>query len=81
MGELRLTLEEMRTEIDNAIKKGISPAAKILWADNVTEGDSYEIACGACPGSVLLGLEYIENGELVRGTLQLAPAAPSAVLH
>ena len=81
MGELRLTLDEMQKQIDSAIRNGISPAAKILWADNVTEGDNYEIACGACPGSVLLGLEYIENGELVRGTLQLVPTAPSAVLH
>lgn len=81
MGELKLTLEEMRTEIDDAIRNGISPAAKILWADNVTEGDSYEIEYGACPGSVLLGLEYIDKGKLVRGTLQLVPMAPSGVVH
>lgn len=70
----RLTLGEMKDGLIGILKDSdISPGASILWADMCNEGDKYMLEGGAVPGSVLLGVEYIHNGKLIRGTIQLQP--------
>ncbi len=77
----RITLGEMKRGIDTLIRNGISEGSAVMWAVNVEEGDDYQEEYGAVPGSVLLGLEYIQNGELVRGTAALAPDKISKLMN
>ena len=51
----------------------ISEGAAVQWADFCDEGNEYWISRGVTPGSLVLGIEYLDNGHLIHGTLQLQP--------
>lgn len=69
-GQLRVTLKDLQSSISRLIKdKQVSESATILWAKAVTADDEY----GAAPGSVLLGLEWVDNGEIEHGTMRIEP--------
>lgn len=77
----RVTLEEMRKGLDTAIRRGVSSAATILWADVANEGSAYCEEMDAVPGSLLLGVSFIKDGEIEYGTLQLQPSKISKFLN
>jgi len=75
-GTLRVTLEDLRNSIDKLVKeKKVSEAAKILWATNVTDNADDPNRNSVMPGSILLGLEWLEDGEVAKGTLRVEPPA------
>lgn len=73
-GELRITLKDLQTCISKVIRdKEVSEAAVVLWAMNVEKNSTYDRKYGAPPGSVLFGLEWIEDGKIEHGTLKVEP--------
>ena len=71
--QLRVTLKDLQDSIQRLIReKQVSETAKILWAKEVQPGSSFDDA-GVMPGSILLGLEWMEDGEVSRGTMRVEP--------
>jgi hypothetical protein len=54
-------------------QKQVSETAKILWAKEVQPGSCFDDELGVTPGSILLGLEWIEDGEVANGTMRIEP--------
>lgn len=72
--ELRITIGEIGASIAEMIDRGeIDATSKVLWASQVSKGSIYERENNALPGSILFGLEWVEDGEVARGTLRLEP--------
>lgn len=72
--ELAITIGEVRDGINKLIKNGsLDETAKVLWVQNVSKGSCYELEEDVLPGSILIGLEWMEDGEPNRGTLRLEP--------
>ena len=73
-GSLRVTLKDLRNSIDRLVKeKKVSEAAKILWVTNVTDSADDPNRNSVMPGSILLGLEWLEDGEVTSGTMRVEP--------
>jgi hypothetical protein len=72
--DLNLTIGQLNSAISNLIlNKTVDESSKILWAADVERGSNYEKTYNVPPGSVIFCLEWVENGESVRGTLKLEP--------
>lgn len=74
-GQLRVTLKDLQSSISRLVKeKKVSETATILWATNVTNqpNDPY-FDEGVMPGSVLLGLEWLNDGQIEHGTMRIEP--------
>ena len=69
-----MTIKEIQKALETAVKNGVSEGAVVLWADMVQDGDRYCTECDAVPGSLLLGLEFFDKGQIERGTLQIQPS-------
>lgn len=70
---LCVTLKDLQSSINRLVKsKQVSEAAKIVWVDRVTDriDDPHK---DIMPGSILLGLEWIDNGEITEGTMRIEP--------
>ena len=80
MTSVRLTIADLQNGLQAISGKGVSGAA-ILWAEVCEEGDSFNFEYGAPPGSLFIGVEYMEKGEMVRGTLKFEPPAISRLLN
>lgn len=80
MTPVRLTITNLQDGLQAISGKGISGAA-ILWAEVCEEGDDFNFEYGVPPGSLLMGVEYMEKGEMVRGTLKFEPPAISRLLN
>ena len=80
--ELRITIGEVRDGITKLIKSGaLNETARVIWATNVEKGSDYEKENGVLPGSVLFGIEWMEDGEPARGTLRLEPPLVTSKLN
>lgn len=80
MTSVRLTIANLQDGLQAISDKGISGAA-ILWTEVCEEGDNFNSEFGVSPGSLLMGVEYMENGEIVRGTLKFEPPQISELLN
>lgn len=80
MTPIRLTLENLKDGLQAVSGKGISGAA-ILWAEICEVGDNFNSEYGVPPGSLLMGVEYMKNGEMIRGTLKFEPPVISELLN
>lgn len=80
MTSIRLTIGNLQDGLQAISGKGISGAA-ILWAEVCEEGDNFNLEFGTPPGSLLIGVEYMEKGEMVRGTLKFEPPSISRFLN
>ena len=70
---LGVTLKDLQNSISRLVKtKQVSEAAKIVWVNRVTDkiDNPYK---DIMPGSILLGLEWIDDGEIVEGTMRIEP--------
>ena len=73
--DLRITVGELYRSLGNMIKNGsLDRTSKILWVSQVNKNDDYEKEYNAIPGSLLFGLEWLEDGEVQNGTLKLEPS-------
>ena len=77
----RVTLEEIRKGLDACVKNGIPLGASVLWADNVERGSVYQTEAGAVPGSVIMGITFLKDGEQQYGTLQFMPGRISDMIN
>lgn len=77
---MKLTLGELKRGVDRAIQNGISEGAVILWSTVTNDGDCFCTECDAAPGSVLFGMQYFEDGDVITGTLQIQPDKISDIL-
>ena len=77
----RVTIGELKKGLDAAIKDGVSEGAVILWTEATWEGDEYCSRYHIVPGTVLFGLEYFEDGQVERGTLEIQPSKLSEKLN
>lgn len=80
MTSVRLTISNLQDGLQAISDKGISGAA-ILWTEVCEEGDSFNSEFGVPPGSLLMGVEYMEHGEMIRGTLKFEPPQISELLN
>lgn len=72
--QLRVTLKDLQMAVGKVIRdKEVTEAATILWAANVEKDSGYDRDYGAPPGSILFGLEWMEDGEISHGTLRIEP--------
>lgn len=72
--DIGLTLRDLQSCIAKVIKNGeVTEAAKIVWADKASKYNNYGDIYGVPNGSLLFGLEWIENGEMASGTLKIEP--------
>ena len=73
-GRLRVTLKDLQTSVEKVIRdKEVSETAVILWAKEVNKDSIFDKETCAMPGSILLGLEWVEDGEIEHGTLRIEP--------
>ena len=77
-GKLRVTLKDLQNSINRLIRENqVSESATILWAKAVEPktyfADDADDEYGVTPGSILLGLEWIDDGEVSRGTMRIEP--------
>ena len=72
--QLRVTLKDLQYSINRLIKeKQVSETAKIVWAKEVQPGSTLDDELGVMPGSILLGLEWLEDGQVATGTMRVEP--------
>lgn len=72
--ELRVTLKDLQNSINRLIEiKQVSESAKILWAKEVQPGSCFDDELNIMPGSILMGLEWMEDGKVTNGTLRIEP--------
>ena len=72
--QLRVTLKDLRNGINRLInEKQVSESAKILWAKEVQPGSCFDDEIGIMPGSIIMGLEWLEDGEVAVGTMRIEP--------
>ena len=73
-GSLRVTLKDLRSSIDRLVKeRQVSEADKTLWVTSVTDSADDPNRNSVMPGSILLGLEWLEDGEVTSGTMRVEP--------
>lgn len=80
MTSLHLTIANLQDELQAISGKDVSAAA-ILWAEVCEEGDSFNIELGVIPGSLLMGVEYMKDGEMILGTLKFEPPLVASLLN
>ena len=72
--QLRVTLKDLRNGINRLInEKQVSESAKILWAKEVQPGSCFDDELGIMPGSIIMGLEWLEDGKVAVGTMRIEP--------
>ena len=77
--QLRVTLKDLQNSINRLVKnKQVSETATILWAKTIEPGTRFNSMLDEndfyiIPGTVLLGLEWTEDGEVNHGTMRIEP--------
>ena len=79
MAPIRLTLENLKDGLQAV--HGKMAGGIILWAEVCEVGDNFNSEYGVPPGSLLMGVEYMKNGEMIRGTLKFEPPVISELLN
>jgi len=79
MTPVRVTIGQLRSALEIAKMKGVSDATSILWADIVEPGS--KLVTEVPPKTLLLGLEWMENGEINRGTLRVEPPSLTGMVN
>lgn len=84
---VRITLGEMQDALNKTLKgNDISRGAAVIWAEICEEGGRYESDDGetlmtAAPGSLVMEIEQMRDGQVMRGLLQLQPAKITGKLN
>ena len=77
-----MTIQQLRNMLTFAIEhdKDIS-CASILQTEVVTEGSEFANEHNITPGAILIGIEYLRDKQLTRGTLRFEPPDISEKLN
>ena len=74
MDERLLTIGQLRDILSKSIEEHPEVrAASILWVHQVRDGDDFSTEYLIAPGSLTMGVEWIEENKKCRGTMKIEP--------
>ena len=79
---LYLTLGELREQLGILLdQKKVSQAASILSVERATEGGPWQTDYRIFPGTIVMGIEWMDDGKLYHGLLKFAPQSPMGTVN